>query len=339
MRKLVLLLTIATLSLAITCGYLYQQLRVERSRVSAGVRTDHAVETEDSVDDAGLEDDGSLPSGDADEDGETAFPAPVRDSIRETSGSADARARRLAQRREQLQQRWADPQFRARALVRSTYEARRRNPDLGAALRLSSAQEGAFVDLLARQALQIDELQESRRFASESERASIDQEIGALRVQHEQERAAQLGGAGYQAYQDYTRQIPERQQIRELRLRLDESSAMTPAQSSQLIAAMYAERDSYLQQMKTVEGFGGYAPRYPFEAMTNSRDQAARVRFAQEQVARTEAFMSRLRLRASGVLNAEQLRRFDEIQEEQLSMVQARVERIRNQGNRPRGRR
>jgi len=333
MRKLVLLLTIATVSLAITCGYLYQQLRLERSRASAAVKTDHSGVTEGRMDDGVIEDDEPSPSVDVYEEGETAFPAPLR----EASGSADApaRARRLAQRREQLQQRWADPQFRARALVRSTYEARRRNPDLGAALRLSSAQEGAFVDLLARQALQIDELQESRRFASESERASIDQEIGALRLQHEQERATQLGGAGYQAYQDYTRQIPERQQIRELRLRLDESSAMTPAQSSQLIAAMYAERDSYLQQMKNVEGFGGYAPRYPFEAMTNSRDQAARIRFAQEQVARTEAFMSRLRLRASGVLNAEQLRRFDEIQEEQLSMVQARVERIRNQGNRP----
>jgi hypothetical protein len=332
MRKLVLLLGVSAIGLAIACGYLYQQLQHERSRnesSTADVRSTRA--TDDATASAN---DGSLLTNESFDDPESPSPTRERSQDPPPDPAAGVRPDRRAERRAQLQQRWSDPAFRSRALVRTKYQLRQRNPDVGSALRLNASQESAFVDLLARQELQIEEANEPMRFASEAERGAIQQQINSLTLQHEQERAEQLGQARYQEYREYQRQIPERQQIRELRSRHDEASPLTASQSSRLIDAMYQERDSYLQQMKTVENFGGYMAQYPFTAMTRDRDPVARVRFAEEQVARTEEFMGRLRLRASEVLSAAQLRRFDEIQEEQLTMVQSQVERIRNQANR-----
>jgi hypothetical protein len=337
MRKLVLLFATTTIGFAIACGHLYRELERERDRTEAAISDPlTASPALDALDESSATAEDESPSMD-----DVELPSPARDPSLNASGQSEqvGRAERMAQRRAQLTQRWSDPEFRARQLTRLIAQVRGRNPDVGSALRLNPSQERTFVDLLAKQQLQLDELNQSRRFATAAERQLIRQQIEALSLQHEQERAEQLGPARYEEYRQYQRQIPEREQLRALRARLDESSSLTSDQASRLLTSMHEERDSYLQQLKTVEGFGGYAPRYPFEAMTNNRDQAARIRFAQEQVARTEAFMSQLRLRASGVLNAEQLRRFDEIQEEQLNMVQARVERIRNQGNRPRGRR
>jgi hypothetical protein len=334
MRKLVFLLGIATMGLTIACGYFYRQLQDERSR-------NDALEAEVMARAGGiampasapLEDELSAPS----EDFEDPKQPPGISPDPPHAGPADSeavRVQRLAERREQLQQRWSDPAFRSQALVRIKHQTRRGNPDVGSALRLNAAEESAFLDLLAQQRLQLEEAKETMRLASDVERRSIQQQVNALALQHEQELAAQLGSVRYQEYQEYSRQIPERQQLQELRSRLDEASSMSTAQASRLVDAMYRERDSYVQQMKTTENFGGYSPQYPIQAVSKDRDPVARLRFAEEQVTRTEEFMGRLRLRASEVLSSEQLRRFDEIQEEQLAMAQSQVERIRNQANR-----
>jgi hypothetical protein len=331
MRALVIVLGITTIGLAVASGYLYRQLRIERSH---GVALDARESSRgERAPVAGAESPSMIPVEETSDEVESSA-LEVERSDRSADAATATRAQRLAQRRAEEAQRWADPAFRSRALVRVKYQARERNPDLGSALRMNASQEGAFVDLLARQQLEMERLNSQIRLASDAERVALQQEITALNARHQQERSEHLGPVRYQQYQDYQQQMPERQQLRELRSRLDETNSLTAAQSSRLIAAMYQERDSYLQQIKTLENFGGYSLQYPIEARSRDRDPAVRIRFAEEQVTRTEEFQSRLRMSASQVLSAEQLRRFDEIQEEQLAMVQARVERIRNQANR-----
>src|SRR5688500_15482713 len=250
MRKLVLLLGVATIGLAIACGYFYRQLEHERARNEA-LSAEAPTRTGGTALPASASEDDELSApNEAFDDPEQPSIAPERPQG--TPASADAsRAQRLAERREQLQQRWSDPAFRSRALVRTKLQARHSNPDVGSALRLNASEESAFLDLLAQQPLQLEEAREPMRFANDAERRSIQQQVNALALQHEQELSAQLGQVRYQEYQEYSRQIPERQQLRELRSRLDESSPMSAAQASQLIDAMYQERDSYVQQIKT----------------------------------------------------------------------------------------
>jgi len=321
-----------TLGLSIACAYLYRELQVERSRddrVAAEVRVP-AVDVERA--DVSESADDFEPSAD---------PRPVDAPPRAADGTSPApeprvrdRAQQLADRQAEMQSRWSDPAWRERALTRAESQVRQERPDLGSALHLSADQEAALVDLLARQRLQQQELNEQMRFASDAERAVIQQKLSALQTQHYQEIAQSLGSGKLPEYDKYLREVPERWEVRELRSRLDESAALTASQSSRLIDAMYQERDSYLQQLETVEGYGGHSLQYPIGAISKSREPAARAQFAEEQLARTEQFMGRVRLRAQQILSAEQLRRFDEIQEEQLAQEQARVDRWRNQANR-----
>lgn len=333
MSKLAWLFAATTLGLGVACAHLYRELQIERSRddrVAAESRTPARMDVERA--DVPESDEGFEPS---------AEDRPFDPAPRATQGSpppssesrAQMRAQQSAERQAEMQARWADPEWRARALVRAESQVRQRNPDLGSVLRLNAEQETALVDLLARQWLQIQEANEPMRFASNSERQAAQQKVNALHAQHQQELAQHLG-SGYAAYGQYQRQVPERWQVRELRSRLDESVALTPSQSTRLIDAMYQERDSYLQQIQSLEDFGGYSTQYPIVAISKDRDPAARARFAEQQIARTEEFMGRLRMQAQQILSAEQLRRFDEIQEEQLAREQSRVERMRNQAER-----
>jgi len=337
MRKAVLLLSIATLGLSLACGYLYRELRAARSQVDATAAQLQQFR---------------LAAAPPRENQYEAAPAPSSATEQPNSSAADPRAaeqtppletptartnRREALRAE-IVRRWSDPAWRARALARAKHSVREENPDLGSVLKLDAEQEAAFVELLTQQQLQIDEANEPMRFATSAERSVIQDKINALASQHQQDTAQFLGSARLARYHDYVREIPERQQLRELRSRLDESTSLTAAQSARLIDAMYQERDSYIQQMKSIEDVRAYSPQYPIFVVPRGGDAAARARFAEEQAARTEAFMSRIRLRAAEVLSAEQLRRFDEMQEEQQAAVQSQLERVRRQAARSRNR-
>jgi predicted transcriptional regulator len=330
MRKLVAFLSVCCVSLAIACGALYRELVQERATQSSAALL--ATPGRVAAADAPL----SLEAEDA-PDVESPFPSVPIASTPPPDAGAERRPNRQAERRAEmraeLERRRTDPEWQARALIRSKAEIRRRRPDLGNVLGLNSQQEEALVDLLARQQMQTEELAETVRFASESEQKALRQQGEAVMQQQQQERA-QLLGARYESFQEYTRQVPERQQLRELRSRLDANASLTESQTNRLVAAMYQERDSYLQQMGAVESYAGYSSIYPFLAASRDRDPQAQIRFAEEQVARTEDFQSRLRQRASQILSAEQLRRFDEMQEEQLQLVRNQIERAKRRAER-----
>lgn len=329
MRTLVTVLSIACIALAVASGYLYRELRIARDDIAAQATVSRDAQPARAT--LALESE-QPPITDDDVRREAVVEMPA---AKESDNPSD-RGERRAEMRTQFQQRRSDPAFRSAALARARKQARDETPDVASVLRLSAAQEQALIELLARQSLQIDEANGSRRFgATDTDRAAAQRQILELQQRHEQERAELLGQGRYEQFQQYAQQVPERQQLRELRGRLDEANTLTTDQTNRLVEAMYQERDSYLQQLKSVEGVGGYSASYPFEAFTRDRDAAARARFAEGQLQRTEEFQSRLRLRASNILSGEQLRRFDEIQSEQLEWAKARADRQRNRANRP----
>jgi len=330
MRKLVALLSVCCVSLAIACGVLYRELAQERAAKPVAETQTPTRIAESNTQPAPLE-------MNEEPEVESTFRATPLENASPAEAGAERRPNRQAERRNEmraeLERRRADPQWQARALVRAKSQVRRQRPDLGAALGLSAQQEDAFVELLARQELQQNELRESMRFADQAEQSAIRAKGEALAQQQEQERAAQLGSQ-YQAFEIYSRQQPERQQLRELRSRLDANQSLSESQTARLVDAMYQERESYLQQFGDVANVVGYSAGYPIIASPRSGDPQAQVRFAEEQVARDEAFQSRLRQRAAQILSASQLRRFDELQEEQLLVVRNQVERAKNRAER-----
>jgi hypothetical protein len=335
MHKLSLLLGVTAIALTIACVHLYREVQAERSRADQAVAALQRVDAaagQPAVSSAApvAKETGSVP--------QVPDPRALQRSTQEQrptqEPSASTRSDRREQRRAEMLQRWSNPEFRARALLNAKSEVRNWHPDVGSALGLSAEEETAFIDLLARQRLQISETNEPMRFAADAERKEIQDRVNALSEQHSQE-LAQFLGPRYGEFSQYLREVPERREVRTLRSRLDETNALSPSQSSRLVSAMYEERDSYLQQMETVENYGGYSLQYPIEASPKLGDAQARLQFAEEQVGRTQEFMSRVRMRASQILSAEQLRRFDEMQEEQRASQQRRLQRVRNQANRP----
>lgn len=332
MRKLVAFLSVSCVSLAIACGVLYRELQQERASTPTAAAAPVAVNRIAAAD--------PMPAVDVEDepDVESPFESPPRAMAPQPpEPGQDPRGNRQAERRAEmraeLERRRADPEWQARALVRSKAEIRRRRPDLGNVLGLNSQQEEALVELLARQQLQSQELSESMRFATDGEQRALRQQGEAI-VQQQQQERAQLLGARYVSFQDYTRQMPERQQLRDLRSRLDASASLTESQTNRLVDAMYQERDSYMQQLSTLPNYSGYSGGYPPIAASSDRDPQAQIRFAEEQVTRTEDFQRNLRQRAAQILSAEQLRRFDELQEEQMSIARNQVERAKSRAER-----
>jgi hypothetical protein len=230
--------------------------------------------------------------------------------------------------------RFDDPAVRSLELARHQQQLRRRNLGLADELGLSAEQETALIDLLANQVLEKQMLDMRQgRADSEEERRAQRAEREALQRDHEQQLQAQLGYNDYERYRGFQQQVPERQLLGQLRSRLDESSVLKDQQAKRLASAMFEERQLYMQQVRATEGFGGIAPNYPFVALPRG-DPAVRVRFAEEQLVRTEAFLQRLRQRAEPILNEEQMRRFMEIQEEQLIQAQQLLERTKRRGRR-----
>jgi hypothetical protein len=335
MRKVTVVLSIVSIALTIACIHFYRELQAERSRADQAVAALQQVDARPSR---------SSPSNAPSVDSEFAMAPeaatqlrpeqPVQQQRPASDAQQPTRPDRRELRRAELQQRWSDPAFRARALQQTKAEVRDWTPDVGSVLRLTAQEEAALIELLAQQRLQTREMNERMRFATEPEQKQIQQSIDALAERHQQELATLLGSR-FGEYGQYARQVPERREVQTLRSKLDEANALSPSQSARLVSAMYEERDSYLQQIRIVENFGSYSPQYPVLAMPDFRaDPQARLKFAEEQMERTQEFMSRVRQRASTILSAEQLRRFDEMQEEQRASSQRQLERIRNRANR-----
>lgn len=204
----------------------------------------------------------------------------------------------------------ADPQQREEMLAERKMHMRNSFPRLDQVVGLTPEQYARFIDLQARQ--QID-MQEA------SARCMVDPDcrMGDMRWSpndfHGDEIASLLGPDGMQKFETYRNTMGEREAVTQLKGRLPDSQRLGEDRAEQLITALAQEREAINQEAYRngtgMTGFGigagmVFAPAddRPFE----ERYEAAR-RYSQ-----------RLRDRAAQYLNAEQQRIFNEMQEDTL---------------------
>lgn len=204
----------------------------------------------------------------------------------------------------------ADPQQREEMLAERKVQMRQLFPRLEQVLGLTSEQYSRFLELQARQQLDMQEA---------SSRCMVDPacSMSDLRLSsqdfHADEMASLLGPEGMQKFETYKNTLGEREAVSQLKSRLPDSLRFSDERAEQLITALAQERDALNQEAhrsgRGLTGFGigagtVFAPdeSVPFE----ERYESAR-RYSQ-----------RLRDRAAQYLNVEQLRHFNEMQEDTL---------------------
>ncbi len=218
----------------------------------------------------------------------------------------------------------ADPAFRAAMRTDAVAKIRAASPDLGSSLGLSPQQETRLIELLAEQELRMKE----NSAGSSPERLDHHQ----LFQRHDDELRALLGSRKMEAFREFRASAPERAQVQALRARLDANTALRADQASKLVTLMRQEREAYIASFAEI-GAGGHLAEYPFTPFSSGDDAVEEIRFAEAQLGRTEAFLQRLQSQAATVLTGEQLRRFREIQQEQMASERRRLEWLRKKAS------
>jgi hypothetical protein len=321
-----------TCSLAIACGYLAMRLHDEREQVRASADRIHELNAQVA---ALKELRVTAPGESATVVQVTPASAPTRKVV--SPPPASSRGKITTEQARALQEkekkRYADPAVRALMIAREKIDVRRQNPGIAKELGLTAEQEDALLELLASQAVDREAAplgsNALRRDATEDDRRAYQVEYEALVHAQEDAVAAHLGYK-YQQYLSYQRSGPERRQVSALRARLDGANALSDVQATRLVAAMYEERERYAQQILEQAQRTGhtvvYSPEYPPRVVVLTQGEVDPLKSAAEQVDRARTFMNLVRARVSAVLTPEQLRRFDEINEELLIAEQVRAD-------------
>lgn len=219
--------------------------------------------------------------------------------------------------------RFADPAMRATMLQIRKAREREFLPGLRQELRLSPEEEDEFLAVIGEQDLRTEEREirdalEGRRSADEAE---------ALDADLQQKLDALLGENRRKSWDDYQETLPERRNVIDLRARLRDAS-LSDAASKQLTEAMHDERVRFAAETRRLSGSKGYddSPEY---ARLNSEEVSARLKFREEQIARTVEYYARIRERAASFLSVQQLQRLEDIHESKLANLRANLVRGR----------
>lgn len=338
MRRSTLLLLAACVALAVALAVVVRDLRDQRSR--AGEQTAELTELRARLADQ--------PRVSAEPQVAAAQPAalPVPPSVTEApapeepaatdvariddvaKSEDEARALRNMQANQAaLARSLADPAARAKLVVDGIVEIRRTSADLGRTLGLTPQQETRLIELMAEQQLQMRSLG-----VGSSGQQPVDPR--QLFERHESELRKLLGPAKMDVFRQYRASAPERAQVQALRARLDGTAALRDDQATRLVALMREEREAYVASF-TDSGAGGHLPGYPFTPFSSGDDPVEELRYAQAQLPRTEEFLQRLQGRAATVLTREQLRRFTQMQDEQMKAERQRLEWLRKKAGIP----
>jgi hypothetical protein len=219
----------------------------------------------------------------------------------------------------------ADPA--THAIMRESQEpnTRRLYRGLAKALDISTTQEDQVIELFTEQELVAEEFNyrlPSEQPDEEKSRRAIEE----FQLEQRNELVALLGEEKTQRLEHYQENIQERVQMNALRARLDGASQLTDDQESQLIGQMQQERAIFIQSFRD-KGVEIYLGDYPFTPRSMSSDPTEQLAKDKAYLQMTEEFIHRIHERAAAVLTAEQLRRFEEIQAEQLSQAQLGIQR------------
>jgi hypothetical protein len=324
MKAPLIVLAATAAGFAAASTYLYRQVNVERVRTQAEVAKSNRLEQrvrqlESGQSNASVQDESAVlaqstpPAMQASKvppgsmtllASATFYPVDADSKVKEK----DSKGTIQPDRGENLTKRMLeDPEARETLRRQQLTAMRYINADLAKTIGLSKDEEQKLHALLADQNLRMMEqtFHQDPNDIEGTARKSAD-----LMAQNEAELTQLLGASRFEQYKNYQDSMPERMQVRHLRDRLDSGVALTEDQEKRLVAIMREERETMVS-----EALKGATPAASTADMNRQR--------AALYDARTEAQESanqRVRDRAATVLNAEQLKAFTDLQNEQTDM-------------------
>ena len=314
MRKLVIALSLTSVALAASTIYFASELAIERGRLAGTQAADGAAAQPMPIAPAPVSATAPAPTASANpadnrkaNAGFSSEPA-VAPALTE----ADIRSAQAEYSRIILTQ-LADPERREEMLAEHKMMMRYSYPRVDQVLGLSAAEHSKLLELFAQQQMDMQEasahcmadptcqLQDLHRSNADSRKSEINELLGP-------ERAAML--------ETYKKTTGEREAVNQLRNRLPDVQRLSDADTELLVAALAEERELISRE----------AP----DARMNSFSMGAGLIFApseggsfEERYETASRNSQRLRERAAQILNAEQMRAFNEMQDETLISLRA----------------
>jgi len=302
MRIALVVLSLTTVAFAASTVYLAHELHEERTRPVAEARLPQVASapTLPAVEPRAAPTHATAPA--------TATPTATIAMMATTSAVPITEAQIQAQQRQYMEEmlaRLQDPEQREEILSEYKMVSRNSNPRLAQALQLTTEEYERLIELMATG--QVNSIETSAH-------CSLDPEClahGTGRREPDwkaQEIANLLGPERQRKYSEYQNSIPERESVAQLRERLDDAAYLPDGQAESLIRLLAEERQRITADAGS--GFMGIGNGSGMAFVTvGAGSPEERFRSAQEN-------SQRLRERAAEILTPEQLRVFNDMQDE-----------------------
>jgi hypothetical protein len=306
MRIIVIALTLVSASLAGTTMYFARELRLERER-------SHALAATYTPTPPAQQAQLRLPAA------PSVAQQAVTPPLAHTEGEeADAKNVQIELSRRTLKM-LADPTQRADMLLEQKALMRGMYPRLAQAIGMTNEEAERLFTLLAQQQIDFQE-----KFA----RCAVDPNCDAQDASHNQtdpgaqEIADLLGADRQQQFETYKNTLMEREAVVQLRSRLPDASRLPDERAEELIAALADERQKiHVEAAQRGAGMNGFGT--GVGVIFSASDAAT----PEAQLESAQANSRRMRARAAEVLDTEQLRVFDEMQDELMISLQNQLRR------------
>jgi len=213
----------------------------------------------------------------------------------------------------------SDPTQREGMLLEQKVMMRNMYPRLAQTIGMTNEEAERLFTLLAQQQIDFQE-----KFARCAVDPNCDSQDGGLNQTDPgaQEIANLLGADRQQQFEAYKNTLMERESVVQLRTRLPDASRLPDERAEALIAALADERQKiHMEAAQRGAGMNGYGT--GVGVIFSASDAAT----PEAQLESAQANSRRMRARAAEVLDTEQLRVFDEMQEELMISLMNQVRR------------
>jgi hypothetical protein len=307
MRKLIVALSMSTVTLAATTAYFARELQRERSLKADVVPTAVAEKPANTP----------TPTPSADKGDARPAAPPAATSGEEELDPREAAKRRLALNAEQELAKLLDPAKRRTRLDEMKVSSRRHFPQLAQVLRLSDAEYDRLLELLAEQGIATHEMMLRCALDPGCKFPGID---SSYRDSQKLQVTALIGADRQLRLDKYLQSLNERNGVAQFRGRLPEKHYLSDAQSERLIAAIAEEHQRF--EAEITQGGGGFSGYNTGGVSFVLSGEEAGV---EKRLAEATEYVEKIRERAAQVLTAGQLAIYDEMLDEGFRDVQSHV--------------
>jgi len=315
MRKLIVLLALTSVTFAGTTLYFARQLAEERSRATMpATMPARMVTTPAPSRDAAS----AGPAEPAKPEVRTATAAPPAGPREFISGamingqpvSEDDMKRMQAEYSRQFLAQLADPEQREELLAQRKMMVRHIHPRVDLVVGLTPEEYSRFIELSAQQQLDMQEASSRCTLDPGCRMQDLHRDLGESRSQ---EIDNLLGAERKQKFETYKNTMGERETIGQLRNRLPDAQRLGDDRAESLIQALAEERNAmHREAMQQGVGSSGFG--FGAGMIFTTGDDAS----FEDRYATAKQNSQRMRDRAAPYLNAEQMRAFNEMQDETL---------------------